>query len=52
MANTTTPKDENLYSIKSWLWHSVVRPAKNTMHSTVLEAHTLTPERKEEENLL
>ena len=30
----------------------VVRPAKTTMHSTVLVAHTLTPEQKEEEKLI
>ncbi len=27
MANTTTPKDENLDSIKSWLWHSTANNA-------------------------
>jgi hypothetical protein len=31
MANTTTPKDENLDSIKSWLWHSTVNNATQSV---------------------
>ena len=31
MANTTTPKDENLYSIKSWLWHCTVNNATQSV---------------------